>query len=160
MDHVNVHKHFHLHPSILSMALRIGRDYGALAVRVPDEPLWFSLHAGGWRAGAGAALLTPWIALMKHRLRAAGAAYNDHVFGIAASGAMDEARLIEIVARLPSGVTEIYLHPATESGASIAPTMSAYRHAGELAALLSPRVRAAVAAAGVRLGGYADIARG
>ena len=158
LDHVNVHKHFHLHPSILATMLRVGRDYGAPAVRVPDEPLWFGLHVGGWGAGAGAALLTPWIALMKRRLRAAGAAHNDHVFGIAASGAMDETRMLEILARLPPGVTEIYLHPATESGGSIAPSMSAYRHAAELAALLSPRVRAAVAAAGVAVGGYADIA--
>lgn len=157
LDHVNVHKHFHLHPSILAMLLRVGREYGALAVRVPDEPLWFAVHAGGWGAGTGSALLTPWVALMKHRLRAAGALHNDHVFGIAASGAMDEARMLEILARLPPGVTEIYLHPATESGGSIAPSMSAYRHAGELAALLSPRVRGAVAAAGLASGGYRDL---
>ena len=157
LDHVNVHKHFHLHPSILAMTLQIGREYGAGQVRVPDEPLWFALRNGGWAAGVGAVLLAPWITLMKRRLRAAGAVHNDHIFGIAASGAMDEARLLEVLARLPSGVTEIYLHPATESGRCIAPSMSEYRHAGELAALLSPRVRAAVAAAGVELGGYADI---
>lgn len=157
LDHVNVHKHFHLHPSILAMLLRVGREYGALAVRVPDEPLWFAVHADGWGAGTGSALLTPWVALMKRRLRAAGALHNDHVFGIAASGAMDEARMLEILARLPPGVTEIYLHPATESGGSIAPSMGAYRHAGELAALLSPRVRGAVAAAGLATGGYRDL---
>jgi hypothetical protein len=112
---------------------------------------------GGWAAAAGTALLTPWIALMKRRLRAAGAICNDHIFGIAASGAMDEARLLEVLARLPSGATEIYLHPATQSGRCIAPSMSEYRHADELAALLSPRVRAAVTAAGIELGGYADI---
>jgi hypothetical protein len=38
--------------------------------------------------------------------------------------------------------------------------MSGYRHADELAALLSPRVRAAVAAAGAAQGGYADVPRG
>lgn len=159
MDHVNVHKHFHLHPTILSLLLRVGRDYGAPAVRVPDEPWWFALRAGGPGAGAGATLLTPWVALMKRRLRAAGARHNDRVFGIAASGAMDEATLLEILARLPPGVTEIYLHPAMESGAAIAASMSGYRHAGELAALLSPRVRTAVSRARIPLGGYADIPR-
>jgi hopanoid biosynthesis associated protein HpnK len=159
LDHVNVHKHFHLHPTILALMLAIGRDYGAPAIRVPVEPLWFGVRAGGVRAGAAAALLRPWIALMKRRLRVAGARHNDQVFGIAASGAMDEATLLEILARLPPGVTEIYLHPATESGAAIAASMSSYRQAGELAALTSPRVRAAIAAMNVGLGGYADIIR-
>jgi hypothetical protein len=34
--------------------------------------------------------------------------------------------------------------------------MSTYAHAEELAALLSPRVRAAIAAAGIGHGGFAD----
>ena len=156
LDHVNAHKHFHLHPSILEMLLRIGREYGLSAERVPDEPFWFATRSGGWAAGAGAALLTPWIALMKLRLRTAGVFHNDRIFGVGASGAMDEAKLLQILARLPPGVTEIYLHPATESGYAIAPSMSAYRHAEELAALLSPRVRAAMAAAEIGYGGYRE----
>ena len=78
---------------------------------------------------------------------------------IAASGAMDEKTLLAILARLPPGITEIYLHPATVSGSAIAASMSGYRHADELAALLSPRVRAAAAAAGIRHGGYVDALR-
>jgi hypothetical protein len=69
---------------------------------------------------------------------------------------MDEATLLAILARLPSGVTEIYLHPATESGAAIAASMPEYRHADELAALLSPRVREAIVARNLEHGGYAD----
>jgi hopanoid biosynthesis associated protein HpnK len=159
LDHVNVHKHFHLHPTLLEMLLRIGRDYGASAVRVPDEPLWFAARGGSWFSAANAALLAPWIVLMKRRLRAAQVLHNDRIFGVAASGAMDEANLLAILARLPPGVTEIYLHPATESGRAIASSMSAYRHADELAALLSPRVRAAIAAGDFGHGGYADVMR-
>ncbi len=85
--------------------------------------------------------------------------YNDRIFGVAASGAMDEATLLTILARLPAGITEIYLHPATVSGNAVASTMSGYRHADELAALLSPRVRAAIAAAGISRGGYGDALR-
>ena len=157
LDHVNVHKHFHLHPSLLEMLLRIGREYGMSAVRVPDEPLWFAARSG-FGAGAGAALLAPWVALMKMRLRSAGIFHNDHIFGIAASGAMDEARLLEIIGRLPQGVTEIYLHPAT-AGQVISPSMSAYQHSAELAALQSPRVRAAIAGARAGVGGFGDALR-
>lgn len=159
LDHVNAHKHFHLHPSLLGMVLRVGRDYGVSAVRVPAEPLWFANACGGWPAGAGAGLLKPWAALMKLRLRAAGIAYNDHIFSVAASGAMDETRLLRVLTRLPPGVTEIYLHPATASGSAIAPSMSLYRHADELAALLSTRVRDALAATGISRGGFGDIPR-
>jgi hopanoid biosynthesis associated protein HpnK len=159
LDHVNVHKHFHLHPTLLQMLLRIGREYGVTAVRVPDEPLWFAARGGRWAPWVGAALLAPLNALMKRRLRAAGMPHNDSLFGVAASGAMDETALLAVLARLPPGLTEIYLHPATLSGSAIAASMSGYRHADELAALLSPRVRAAAAAAGIGQGGYADALR-
>jgi hopanoid biosynthesis associated protein HpnK len=158
LDHVNVHKHFHLHPTLLSLLIRIGRDYGMAAIRVPDEPLWFAADSG-WRALAGAALLRPWILLLKQRLKRARLLYNDQIFGMAASGAMDEITLLRILTRLPGGITEIYCHPATQSGSIVSSSMPNYRHADELAALLSPRVRAALAADAVTLGGYADAAR-
>ena len=159
LDHVNVHKHFHLHPTLLEMLLRIGREFRVPAVRIPDEPVWFATRSGDWIAAASALLLQPWVALMKRRLRAARMLHNDRLFGIAASGAMDEAKLLTILARLPPGLTEIYLHPAVQSGPVIAESMARYRHADELAALLSARVRAAVASGGVSRGGYTDFAR-
>jgi len=159
LDHVNAHKHFHLHPSLLAMCLRIGAEFGVRAVRVPQEPLWFSRRGGARFAGpAGALLLAPWLALMKRRLRGAGIDYNDRIFGIARSGAMDEATLLEILARLPPGATEIYAHPAA-GGGPVAASMQGYRHQDEFAALLSPRVRAAIGAAGVEVGGFADLAK-
>jgi hopanoid biosynthesis associated protein HpnK len=158
LDHVNAHKHFHLHPTILGILIRVAREFGARAMRVPDEPFWFAARSGYWDAAAGM-LLTPWLLLMKHRLRIAGIFHNDNVFGIASSGSMDEEKLLAILVRLPRGVTEIYLHPATTSGAVVAPTMPTYRHADELAGLLSARVREAIAALNVRRGGYGDILR-
>jgi chitin disaccharide deacetylase len=159
LDHVNAHKHFHLHPTILGVLIRVARDFGARAMRVPDEPLWFAARSGRWDAGAVGTLLMPWLMLMRHRLRMAGIFHNDSVFGIASSGSMDEEQLLAILTRLPRGVTEIYLHPATVSGAAVAPSMRTYRHADELAGLLSGRVREAIGALNVRRGGYGDILR-
>jgi hopanoid biosynthesis associated protein HpnK len=159
LDHVNAHKHFHLHPTLLGMLLRIGREFGVSAVRVPDEPLWFAARGGALAAGINSLLLTPWLALMKLRLRRARMLHNDHIFGVAASGAMDEAKLLTILRRLPPGVTEIYLHPATVSGRAVDSSMSGYRHADEFAALLSPNIRDAIAAAKIARGGYADVLR-
>jgi chitin disaccharide deacetylase len=144
LDHANAHKHFHLHPLILQMILRIGRDFGLRAVRLPSEPL-----------SPGTLLLRPWVSLMRRYLDEAGVLHNDHVFGITHSGGIDEATLIAILQRLPEGTTEIYLHPAVSCGeATPAPHA---RSADELAALLSPRVRAAVDATGAACGGYSDV---
>jgi hopanoid biosynthesis associated protein HpnK len=141
LDHVNAHKHFHLHPTVLSLILSIGRDFGLGAMRLPagEKPqVW----------------LRPWLSLMRRRLDRARVAHNDRIFGIERSGAMDEATLLAVLDRLPDGVTEIYLHPATRLG--ITRAMAAYRHTDELAALLSPRVSAALDRLGVRRGGFMD----
>ncbi|MFP6558631.1 hopanoid biosynthesis-associated protein HpnK [Paraburkholderia sp. B3] len=148
LDHVNTHKHFHLHPTVLSLILSIGREFGLRAVRLPLE------------AGAPLAL-KPWLALVRARLARAGIAHNDFVVGIAKTGAMDEAVLLDAIANLPeAGVGEIYCHPAiaAETGeGAITPSMQTYRHADELAALMSPRVAQALAAARVRHGGFTDV---
>jgi hopanoid biosynthesis associated protein HpnK len=144
LDHVNCHKHFQLHPTILSLILEIGRDFGMRAIRLPLEA-----QAPWW--------LRPWLFLLRRRLRLAGIAHNDYVVGIAASGAMDEATLLAAIPQLAPGVTEIYFHPALPGEAPLTATMQDYRHADELAALLSPRVRAALDALGTPRGGFSDI---
>lgn len=154
LDHLDAHKHFHLHPTLLGLILQVGADFAVPAVRVPAEPLWFAARTGGLSGGIAAGALAPWAALMRRRLRAAGIGCCDHVFGVAASGAMEEPRLLEVLARLPEGVVEIYLHPATR--ANLTPGMRAYRHPAELAGLLSPRVRAALERTAVRTGGYRE----
>ncbi len=157
LDHVNAHKHFHLHPTLLEMIVRIGRDFGMSAVRVPREPMWYATRDGNVSAMVATAFLTPWVALMKARLHAAGILHNDQVFGIAGTGQLDEATLLDILAKLPSGITEIYLHPATDTQGPITASMADYRHSAELAALLSHRVAEAVAATGAARGGYRDL---
>jgi hopanoid biosynthesis associated protein HpnK len=149
LDHVNTHKHFHLHPTVLSMIIDLGRPFGLRAVRLPRE-------AGMPR------LLKPWLALVARKLAAARIGHNDQMVGIVQSGKFDEAALLATLEHLPGpGVVEIYLHPALRSGAAIAASMPAYRHADEFAALISPAVRAArdrLGQRGVRFGGFADLA--
>ena len=145
LDHVNAHKHFHLHPTVLSLVLSIGREFGLRAVRLP-----FEANAPWW--------LKPWIGLMRARLSRAGIAYNDYVVGIEHTGGMDEAAMLDALARMPAyGVGEIYSHPAEAGEGPITASMQTYRHVDELDALLSPRVAAAIASAGLVCGGFADV---
>lgn len=144
LDHVNTHKHFHLHPTVLGLILDIGREYGMKAMRLPFEanaPLW----------------LRPWIARVKARLERAGIAHNDYVVGIADSGRMDEAAWLAALADLPPGVGEIYCHPAVAGERALSDGMKMYRHEDELRALLSPKVAMAIRAAGLRVGGFGDV---
>ncbi|REG58219.1 hopanoid biosynthesis associated protein HpnK [Paraburkholderia sp. BL6669N2] len=144
LDHVNTHKHFHLHPTVLGLILKIGREYGMKAMRLPFEanaPLW----------------LRPWIVRVKTRLDRAGIAHNDYVVGIADSGRMDEAAWLAALADLPHGVGEIYCHPAVAGERALSDGMKMYRHEDELRALLSPKVAMAIRAAGVRVGGFGDV---
>lgn len=137
LDHVNAHKHFHLHPTIAATVLRVGRRFGMRAVRAPVEP------GGGGVAGLYARLL-------QRRLRRAGMTVPDRVYGLADTGAMDAARVGAILAALPAGLSEIYLHPATrDDWPGSAP---GYRYRDEFAALTDPSVRAA--ATDLRLGSF------
>ena len=96
-------------------------------------------------------VVAPWAKLLGRRVRRAGLRAPDNVFGLAWSGAMSAARLDGLLRHLPSGTTEIYLHPATGVYAGSA---QGYRYEEELAALVSPEIVAA--ARDLRLGGFTD----
>lgn len=152
LDHVSGHNHMHLHPTVLGLILRIGRDFGAPAVRVPFEPL-AGPEATLGRA-AGWLFLAPWTAWMKWRLRRAGLHHNHLVFGMRDVGRMDRSRLLSVLRRLPEGVSELICHPATGAWAGIDPAASGFRFKDELAALVDPEVRGAIALSGAELSSY------
>jgi len=144
LDHVNAHKHFHLHPTIAAAVLEVGARHGLKAARIPVEP------------GRGSALGL-WARLARRRFRRAGLTVPDHVFGLRWSGAMTSDRLRGLIETLPTGLSEIYLHPATRGGfPGAAP---GYRYEEELAALIDPRVADAAHRPDVRLGGFEDFSR-
>jgi hopanoid biosynthesis associated protein HpnK len=156
LDHVNTHKHMHLHPSVAALVIEIGRDYGMKAVRVPSEPVAVLRRAFPRECYRAPAYYT-WNAALRRRLRRAGLCTNDHVFGLAWSGGMVESRILALVPHLPDGVSEIYFHPATERTPSLKAMMPSYRHPEELAALLSPMVRNRIAESGIPLVSYSDL---
>ena len=156
LDHVNAHKHMHLHPSVAKLIIDIGRDYGMKAVRVPSEPVAVLRQAFPgelYRAPA----YHPWSAVLRRRLRRAGLRTNDHIFGLAWSGGMVEERVLRLIPHLPYGVSEIYFHPAAQRAQSGDSSISSYRRTEELATLLSPLVRSRIAESGIRLDSYSDL---
>jgi hopanoid biosynthesis associated protein HpnK len=145
LDHVNAHKHMHLHPMVGAMMLRIGREFGLTRLRVPAEPPAV-MRACGEPVSVGATAMFVWTRLLRHQAARAGVAVNDHCFGVAWSGHMTAVRVRRLLARLPDGDSELYFHPATGRDPVIARLMPDYEHASELAALVEPDIVAAVKA--------------
>jgi hopanoid biosynthesis associated protein HpnK len=156
LDHVNTHKHFHLHPTILSAILRIGPCFGAKALRAPVEPQAVLAEIEPRTRPGSAGLIAPWAALGRGRARRAGLRTPDQVFGLRWSGAMTAERLRGLISRLPAGLSEIYLHPAkADAYPGSAP---GYRYLEEFQALVDPDVVAAGRSRDVALGGFTDFA--
>lgn len=146
LDHANAHKHFHMHPMIAGMIREAGRAHGLRAMRCPREP---------GANGLGNRVLAFWAGLLARGWRREGLLVNDHVLGLATTGAFDSAAMCEALGALPGGLVELYTHPATGPYPGSAP---GYRYADELAALTDSRVRMALAASGAVTGSFVDFA--
>jgi len=152
-DHVNAHKHFHLHPTIAALMVETGKAYGVKGARVPLEPQAVLARIEPHKRSGVVALTAPFARGLRRRFRRAGIAAPDSVFGLAWSGAMIQPRLKGLIEHLPEGLSEIYLHPATASYAGAAP---GYQYTAELAALTDPGLPALLAARAIRTGGFLD----
>ena len=151
LDHVNTHRHFHLHPTLAGMILRIGRDYGVKAMRVPFEPTSILRKAALAGEHYKVPLYEPWARFLGARLRHAGMITNDAVFGLQWSGAMTEQRILSLIPYLPAGLSEIYFHPATARTDRLIRLMPDYKHVDEFSALTSQNVRKSIHDNGIKL---------
>jgi hopanoid biosynthesis associated protein HpnK len=151
LDHVNTHKHMHLHPVIVGILLEVGLRHGMKAMRAPiedREPL------AKFEPVTGFDIARPFAKLVQVAARKRGVTVPDRVFGLAWSGAMHSERLRGVLEHLPDGVSEIYLHPATGPYPLSAP---GYQYEAELAALLDPGARAIIQQRGIELARFADL---
>jgi hopanoid biosynthesis associated protein HpnK len=156
LDHVNAHKHFHLHPTIGGLMLKIGARFGLAAARVPVEPRAVIRAIEPRPSDPLDPVIDAVGALARARFRAAGVFVPDHVFGLAWSGNVTAPRLLALMEALPPGLSEIYLHPGLDGGFEGA--APGYRYAEELAALIDTEVIASVARRAITLGGFVDFA--
>lgn len=156
LDHVNAHKHFHLHPTIAALILEIGVRYGVRAVRAPIEPKDVLDKVEPVSFGASQWIAAFWAQRLRGRFANAGLVVPDHVFGLAWSGAMGLHRLTGLIRHLPPGLSEIYLHPGTDD--RFPGHAPGYAYRAELAGLIDVGTRDAVRMSGANLGRFADFA--
>ena len=158
---LNGHLNLHLHPRILPLVLDLAREYQIPALRLCQEDWRTTLALAPTHPLPKIAqgLIFTWLSRTARRLADdAGLAYNDHLFGLTNDGRMTEAHLLALIPRLKPGVTEIYFHPALYPDPKLTRWGPAYRRQEELAALLSPRLKDALAAASVGLIDFRSLA--
>ncbi|HEY9073257.1 MAG TPA: hopanoid biosynthesis-associated protein HpnK, partial [Desulfobaccales bacterium] len=158
--HLNGHLNLHLHPKIFPLVIDLAREYGIPAVRLARED---------WRATLALAPDHPLpkvaqgliFALLcrraRRRAQAAGLLCNDHLFGLLNDGRITETYLLGLVRRLEPGVTEIYCHPGMYADEELKRWAPEYQRQKELEALLSSRLKYALAAGGVKLSDFREL---
>ena len=159
LDHVNAHNHMHLHPTVFSLILTIGSEYGLSAVRIPNEPLLESIiddKKEKLQRQLRYLFLKPFVSNMKKQCDVRGIKYNDTIYGLHDSGHMNIDTLIRIIPHVTDGVTEIYCHPATERWDDIDPAANEYEFEAEYKALIHARTKRTVDKFDIELSGFND----
>lgn len=160
LDHVNAHNHMQLHPTVLRLILKAGKEHGLKAVRLPNEPPVRSWMAAGTSIGSrlvSRAFLSPWIVLMKKMMDRAHVRYNDFLLGMTDSGSMTSDLVIRFLRHMPEGTTEMCFHPSTHRCVEIDATMPEYRHEDELRTLTSEALRGALQTNGIQTIVFSDL---
>ncbi len=149
LDHVSVHNHLQLHPTVLGLVLEAAREGAAAPVRLPYEPFlpsWRAARDGLAGRLLSSILLFPWASLVRLRLKGENVPCNDCLFGMRDTGRMGADRVLGLLAHLPRGVSEIHFHPAAREPDR------------DLEALTSADVAAALRAAGIESIRFRDLA--
>jgi len=148
LDHVNGHLHLHLHPTVFRILMRDAGKLGIERMRLTRDPLWLNLRiaSGRWCYRVGHAWIHDSLAARaRSGLRQRGIRHSRFVFGLMQNGRVDEDYVLQLLARLPAGDSELYSHPSLDE------------FKNEFDALISPRVRAQMEALDIRLIRYQDL---
>jgi hopanoid biosynthesis associated protein HpnK len=159
MDHVNTHHHIHLHPTVSGILLKVGKEYGLRAIRLPYEPLipsWRASRKAFFQKMAKGFILYPWISLLKKMLRGERIRSNDFLFGMNDSGNMNLYLVLRFLKYLPNGVTEIYFHPVISKINDGREDKDIHQ---EMEALKSPEIRETLLTLGIQQIAFSDLER-
>lgn len=157
LDHVNAHNHMHLHPTVFSLILTIGTEYGLSAVRIPNEPPLESIidnKKEKLQRYLRWLFLKPFISNMKKQCEVRELNYNDTIYGLNDSGHMNIDKLIRIIPHIDEGVTEIYCHPAIARWDNIDPAANDYEFEEEYKALIHARTIRTTEKFNIELSGF------
>jgi len=147
IGHIDCHKHLHCLPFVWREFVSVARAFDIRRIRRPGDTVITTIPYPATAVAADLLMR----GLAELAITESPHPALRHFAGQRAVGRLDEAGLLAIITALPDGATEFMVHPGycdNDLRCSSRLTDSRER---ELAALTSPRVRAALAARGIVL---------
>jgi hopanoid biosynthesis associated protein HpnK len=157
VSHLDAHKHVHAYPPIFRIVVRLARRFGIARVRVPWERPAVALvlrHAleRPQRRQALENLALSWWASEDRREAARAGMEAPHFFGRVLTGLFTLRSFTAMLAALPSGTTEVMVHPGyVDAALDRVRTRLRGERAEEVSLLTAAATREAVARAGLTL---------
>ncbi len=166
--HLDGHKHVHMLPGLLDIALRLAKRHGIAAIRVAheDSSLRTALAAGREqnagvviKQGVQARGLKLLARDAREMAEKAGIATADYFCGIAQTGELTRGGVEQLVRSLPEGTTELMTHPGyLDEDLKKSPTRLQGSREEEVRILTDTGIRNVVASEGIRLIDYGFVA--
>lgn len=150
IDHLDTHQHLHLLPNMTSLIEVLAAELG-VPVRWPTERpnLQWLRHPGSAAKSLVLATLS--------RVKQPRGVKRVPAIGVFESGRLNERRFVRLLDRLRPGDNEIVTHPGLDPGVVPQDPKWQYAWEDELKAVLSPRVRDAIAERGIELVTYRQL---
>ncbi len=157
--HLDTHKHTHLAPPVLDAVARLSEEFGIVWVRRPfDLPITAARGEAPWLKNLTAGGLGFLRDRFQRVLAGRHCRSTDHFAGFQLTGRFRTVELTQLIAELPDGSTELMCHPGRlHEPLRHAHTRLKESREQELAALIAPEAREALAQAGVRLVNYREL---
>jgi hopanoid biosynthesis associated protein HpnK len=165
--HLDGHKHVQMLPGLFAIVLRLAKKHGIAAVRVSHESssLRAALTGGTEATGVlfkqgvqarGLKFLARDARAMAER---SGIGTTDFFCGIAQTGVLAKRGVTKLLGSLPEGTTELMCHPGyADAELKKTPTRLQDSRQTELQILTDKEIRKSIAALGIRLINYEEIA--
>ena len=122
LAHVDGHLHMHLHPIVLRELAELAPEFQIPVVRLPSEELGLALSLGRVPLATRLVWSAVFPLLRRNgilRLRRAGVAYADRVYGLLATGRLSEQYLVDLLPKIVSGVGRGLLPSVDRNGRGV-----------------------------------------
>lgn len=161
LTHVDSHKHSHALPQVCEVIAKVIGDYDIRAVRLPREEWRLpsrNFSAQLIKQSLGAWGLAQLCRVSESKLHRAGVKTANAFFGVTQTGFWSKTWLLDLIATLPEGVSELMTHPGDDDAElRQANTRLLESRATEFSLLTDSDVVTAVRESGVRLISYAQL---
>jgi chitin disaccharide deacetylase len=158
LNHIDGHLNFHVHPALAPILVELAHEYRVPSIRIPSEPIFTTLAISRERAAAKLLEAVIFRTLSRRARRMAtarGITSTECLFGLHQTHHITEDYVVQVMERLPDGLTEIYFHPALDIGR----TPPAPSSQIETEVLISARVRDALMSNRIALTTFGEVAR-